>query len=150
MHIFALNLMLSLESNMDFDLLWPSHLLSSRVWLFPSIIRMVFSSEVFGVFVTTRYLVLFIWVDEIYSYFTQFSLIISSIPCLFLLYLSWYTIRTSNMTLYELVCAHTIPAQPALMILLNTIHDFIILHHIYTKLILKLCLCGHIMLVVSC
>ena len=45
-------------------------------------------SEVFGVFVTTRYLVLFIWVDEIYSYFTQFSLIISSIPCLFLLYLS--------------------------------------------------------------
>ena len=101
MHIFALNLVLSLESEKNFDLLWPVHLLSSQGWLFPSIIRMVFSSEVFGVFVTTRYLVLFIWVDEIYSYFTQFSLIISSIPCLFLLYLSWYTIRTFNMTLYE-------------------------------------------------
>ena len=98
MHIFALNLMLSLESNMDFDLLWPFHLLSSQGWLFPTIIQMIFVSEVFGVLVTVRYLVFLIWVDEIHSYFSHFNPNISSTSSLYLPYIPRY-VHLSSVTL---------------------------------------------------
>ena len=87
MLIFAQNVILSVQSDMNFGLIQPANLRFRRWWVSSTVIRRIHSSGACGVPVTGGYLVIFIWVDEIYRYLIYFNLIISSISCLFLPYI---------------------------------------------------------------